>query len=65
MYWKTNVNGSNPQNGSGYSNPAYDALSDQLACEFDPAKRRDIIIQMERFCRIPPPPSSSVIRRPI
>ena len=49
MYWKTNVNGSNPQNGSGYSNPAYDALSDQLAGEFDPAKRRDIIIQMEKI----------------
>lgn len=49
MYWKTNVNGSNPQNGSGYSNPAYDALSDQLAGEFDPKKRRDIIIQMEKI----------------
>lgn len=49
MYWKMNVNGSNPQNGSGYSNPAYDALSDQLAGEFDPAKRRDIIIQMEKI----------------
>lgn len=49
MYWKTNVDGSNPQNGSGYSNPAYDALSDQLAGEFDPAGRRNIIIQMERI----------------
>ena len=45
MYWKTNVNGSNP----GYSNPEYDALSDQLASEFDPAKRRDIIIKMEKI----------------
>ncbi|MBF1121700.1 MAG: ABC transporter substrate-binding protein, partial [Dialister invisus] len=49
MYWKTNVNDSNPQNGSGYSNPEYDALSDQLASEFDPAKRRDIIIKMEKI----------------
>lgn len=49
MYWKTNTNGSNPQNGSGYSNPEYDALSDQLASEFDPAKRRDIIIKMQKI----------------
>jgi len=48
-YWKTNVDGSNPQNGSGYSNPEYDALSDQLAGEFDAAKRRDIIIKMEKI----------------
>lgn len=49
QYWKTNVDGSNSQNGSGYSNPEYDALSDQLASEFDPAKRRDIIIKMEKI----------------
>lgn len=49
QYWKTNVNGSNPQNGSGYSNPAYDALSDQLASEFDPSKRKEIIFQMEKI----------------
>lgn len=49
MYWKTNVNGSTPENASGYSNPEYDALSDQLASEFDPAKRRDIIIKMEKI----------------
>lgn len=48
-YWKTNVNGSNPQNGSGYSNPEYDALSDKLAVEFDPAKRRQIIIDMQKI----------------
>ena len=29
MYWKTNVNGSNPQNGSGNSTPAYAALTEQ------------------------------------
>lgn len=49
MYWKTNKDGSNPQNGSGYSNPEYDALSDQLAGEFDPAKRKEIIIKMEKI----------------
>ncbi len=48
-YWKTNVDGSNPQNGSGYSNPEYDALSDQLAVEFDPARRRDLIIRMQQI----------------
>lgn len=65
MYWKTNVNGSNPENAAGYSNPEYDALSDQLASEFDPAKRRDIIIKMEKSFRMMQPPSSSAIRRPI
>lgn len=49
MYWKTNTNGSNPQNGSGYSNPEYDALSDKLAMEFDPAKRRQIVIDMQKL----------------
>lgn len=45
MYWKTN----DPQNGSGYSNPEYDALSDKLAMEFDPAKRREIVIDMQKI----------------
>ena len=49
QYWKTNVNGNNPQNGSGYSNPAYDALSDRLAVEFDPAKRRELVIEMQKI----------------
>lgn len=49
MYWKSNVNGSNPQNGSGYSNPEYDALSNQLAAEFDPAKRKELIIKMQQI----------------
>lgn len=55
MYWKTNhytndpAQGSNPQNGSGYSNPEYDALSDKLAREFDPEKRRDIVIAMQKI----------------
>lgn len=48
-YWKTNVNGSNPQNGSGYSNAEYDALSDQLSEEFDPAKRRELMIRMQQI----------------
>lgn len=49
QYWKTNRNGSNPQNGSGYSNPAFDALSDRLAVEFDPAKRRTLVIEMQKI----------------
>ena len=48
-YWRTNVNGDNPQNGSGYSNPAYDALCAQLAVEFDPAKRRQLMIDMQQI----------------
>ncbi len=49
VYWKTNVNGSNPQNGSGYSNPEFDALSDKLAVEFAPEKRREIVIEMQKI----------------
>ena len=37
------------QNGSGYSNPEYDALSQKLAVEFDPAKRREFIIEMQKI----------------
>ena len=37
-YWHTNNNGSNPQNGSGYSNPQVDQLLDAAETEFDPAK---------------------------
>lgn len=48
-YWKTNVNGNNPQNGSGYSNAQFDALSNQLRVEFDPTKRRESIIQMQQI----------------
>ena len=36
-YWHTNVDGSNPQNGSGYSNPQVDQLLDAAETEFDPA----------------------------
>lgn len=49
QYWKTNVNGNNPQNGSGYSNSTYDALSDRLAVEFDPVKRRQLVIDMQKI----------------
>lgn len=49
MYLRTNKDGSNPQNGSGYSNPEFDALGDKLAMEFDPAKRRELIIQMQKL----------------
>lgn len=49
MYIKTNKDNSNPQNGGGYSNPKYDELSEKLAVEFDPAKRRALIIEMEKI----------------
>ena len=48
-YWRTNVNGDNPQNGSGYSNPEYDAKCAALAVEFDPKKRRQIMIDMQQI----------------
>ena len=49
QYWKTGENGGNPQNSSGYSNPKYDELSDRLAVEFDPAKRRQMVIDMQKI----------------
>ena len=55
MYWKTNkydkdpATGTNPQNGSGYSNPAYDAKLEQLSSEFDAAKRRQLIIELQQI----------------
>ena len=55
MYWKTNkydkdpATGTNPQNGSGYSNAKYDELSEKLSTEFDPAKRREIVIEMQKI----------------
>ena len=48
-YWKSNADGSNPQNGSGYSNPEYDALLNQLNSEFDAAKRRELIIKLQQI----------------
>jgi len=48
-YWKTNVDGNNPQNGSGYSNPTYDAKLEQLSSEFDKNKRRELIIELQQI----------------
>lgn len=48
-YWKTNKNGSQPLNASGYSNAEFDKLSDQAKVEFDPAKRREIFIKMQQI----------------
>lgn len=48
-YWKTNNDGSNPQNGSGYSNPEYDAKLEQLSSEFDATKRRQLIIELQQI----------------
>ena len=45
-YWRTNKDGDNPQNGSGYSNPALDAKFAELSTEFDKAKRRQLIIDI-------------------
>ncbi|MDO4179307.1 MAG: ABC transporter substrate-binding protein [Phascolarctobacterium sp.] len=44
MYLKTGQE----QNGCGYSSAEFDALSDKLGVEFDPAKRREIIIDMQK-----------------
>ncbi len=48
-YWKTNHNGDNPQNGSGYSNPALDVKFNELAAEFDKSKRRQLIIDIQQI----------------
>lgn len=48
-YWKTNVNGSNPQNGSGYSNKELDAKFDKLAVSFDKAERRQLMIDIQQI----------------
>ena len=45
MYLKTGQE----QSGSGYSNPKFDALSDKLGVEFDPAKRRELVIEMQKL----------------
>lgn len=48
-YWRTNVDGNNPQNGTGYSNPEYDELMANLALEFDKAKRREMMIKAQQI----------------
>ena len=48
-YWRTNKDGDNQQNGSGYSKPVYDAKCAALAVEFDPAKRRQLMIEMQQI----------------
>lgn len=48
-YWRTNHNGDNPQNGSGYTNPLVDAKLDELSTEFDAAKRRQLIIDLQQI----------------
>ena len=37
------------QNGSGYSNKEFDALGHKLTSEFDPAKRKQIVIDMQKI----------------
>lgn len=48
-YWKTNNNGDNEQNGSGYSNPVYDAKLAEMGKTFDPAKRRQLGIELQQI----------------
>ncbi|WP_371366845.1 Nickel-binding protein NikA [Sporomusa rhizae] len=48
-YWRTNKNGDNPQNGSGYSNPELDAKFAQLSTEFDHQKRRQLIVDIQQI----------------
>ncbi len=48
-YWRTNKDGDNPQNGSGYSNPALDAKFAELSTEFDKAKRRQLMIDIQQI----------------
>lgn len=48
-YWKTNRNGDNPQNGSGYSNPVLDAKFELLSVEFDKEKRHQLIIEIQQI----------------
>jgi len=47
--WKTHSEANKNNNSSGYSNPKVDALLDQLEVEFDPAKRRQIIIDVQQL----------------
>lgn len=48
-YWHPNVDGSNPQNGSGYNNPVVGEKLDQLKMEFDPAVRKQLIIEIQQL----------------
>lgn len=49
MYWKSNTNGNNPHNTSGYSNVKFDALSEALSVEPDPAKQKQMTIDMQKI----------------
>lgn len=48
QYWKTNVNGDNPQNGSGYSNTSVDADLNTLTTAFNTEERRQLIINIQQ-----------------
>lgn len=48
-YWRSNKNGDNIQNGSGYSNPLLDEKFAQLASEFSAEKRRALIIEIQQI----------------
>lgn len=48
VYMNMYLKAGQEQNGSGYNSAEYNGLSDQLSVEFDPAKRRDIVVAMEK-----------------
>ncbi len=49
LYTTSNITGTPFRNASGYSNPALDRLVDQAAVELDPAKRRQMLHEVQRI----------------
>lgn len=48
-YWKTNVNGDNPQNTTGYSNAAVDTKLTELESEMDKTKRALLVQEVQQL----------------
>lgn len=47
-YWRTYSKDAPNSNKAGYSNPDVDGLLDRLAMEFDTAKRRELVVEIQR-----------------
>ncbi|MCF4150576.1 ABC transporter substrate-binding protein [Dethiosulfovibrio sp. F2B] len=47
-FWRTYSNEAPNSNKAGYSNSEVDRLMDELSTEFDPTKRRDLVIDIQR-----------------
>ncbi|MDD4835824.1 MAG: ABC transporter substrate-binding protein [Dethiosulfovibrio sp.] len=47
-YWRTYSKEAPNSNKAGYSDKEVDSLMDRLAMEFDPAKRRDLIVEIQQ-----------------